>query len=48
MNPKLTEAHKDELINKLKKIKADIVGGESFESQARIYSEDPVLRQTAV
>lgn len=41
MNPKLTEAHKDELINKLKKIKADIAGGESFESQARIYSEDP-------
>lgn len=40
MYPKLTEAHKDELINKLKKIKADIVGGESFESQARIYSED--------
>ena len=41
MYPKLTEAHKDELINKLKKIKADIAGGESFESQARIYSEDP-------
>ena len=41
MYPKLTEAHKDELINKLKKIKQDIVGGESFESQARIYSEDP-------
>jgi len=40
MYPKLTEAHKEELINKLKKIKADIVGGESFESQARIYSED--------
>lgn len=40
MSPKLTEAHKDELINKLKKIKADIVAGESFESQARIYSED--------
>lgn len=40
MYPKLTEAHKDELINKLKKIKADIAGGESFESQARIYSED--------
>lgn len=40
MYPKLTEAHKDELINKLKKIKADIEGGESFESQARIYSED--------
>ena len=41
MYPKLTEAHKDELINKLKKIKADILAGESFESQARIYSEDP-------
>ncbi|MDH6252947.1 peptidyl-prolyl cis-trans isomerase SurA [Chryseobacterium sp. H1D6B] len=41
MYPKLTEAHKQELINKLKKIKADIAGGESFESQARIYSEDP-------
>jgi len=41
MFPKLTEAHKDELINKLKKIKQDIQGGETFESQARIYSEDP-------
>jgi peptidyl-prolyl cis-trans isomerase SurA len=41
MNPKLTEAHKQEIINKLKKIKQDIAGGESFESQARIYSEDP-------
>ncbi|WP_139419542.1 peptidylprolyl isomerase [Chryseobacterium mulctrae] len=40
MYPKLTEAHKEELINKLKKIKADILAGESFESQARIYSED--------
>lgn len=40
MNPQLTEAHKDEIINKLKKIKADILAGESFESQARIYSED--------
>lgn len=39
--PKLTESHKDELINRLKKIKQDIIGGESFESQARIYSEDP-------
>ncbi|MCU7613178.1 peptidylprolyl isomerase [Chryseobacterium sp. GMJ5] len=39
--PKLTEAHKDELINKLKKIKQDILAGETFESQARIYSEDP-------
>ncbi|EJL74458.1 peptidylprolyl isomerase [Chryseobacterium populi] len=41
MYPKLTEAHKNELIDKLKKIKQDIAGGESFESQARIYSEDP-------
>lgn len=40
MYPKLTEAHKEELINKLKKIKQDIQAGESFESQARIYSED--------
>jgi len=40
MYPKLTDAHKDELINRLKKIKQDIQGGETFESQARIYSED--------
>ncbi|UWX62618.1 peptidylprolyl isomerase [Chryseobacterium oranimense] len=40
MYPKLTEAHKQDLINRLKKIKADIAGGETFESQARIYSED--------
>lgn len=40
MFPKLTEAHKEELINKLKKIKKDIEGGETFESQARIFSED--------
>jgi len=38
--PKLTEAHKEDLINRLKKIKADIAAGETFESQARIYSED--------
>ncbi|WP_417430328.1 peptidylprolyl isomerase [Halpernia sp.] len=38
--PKLTEAHKQELINKLKKIKQDILNGESFENEARIYSED--------
>lgn len=38
--PKLTEAHKQELIDKLLKIKKDIEAGESFESQARIYSED--------
>nr|WP_315028868.1 peptidylprolyl isomerase [uncultured Chryseobacterium sp.] len=40
MYPKLTEAHKQDLIKRLKKIKQDIAGGESFESQARIYSED--------
>ncbi|MGX9984981.1 peptidylprolyl isomerase [Soonwooa purpurea] len=38
--PKLTEAHKQELIDKLNKIKKDILAGESFETQARIYSED--------
>lgn len=41
MYPKLTDAHKDEIIARLNKIKADILAGESFESQARIYSEDP-------
>lgn len=41
MFPKLTDAHKDELIARLNKIKAAILGGETFESQARIYSEDP-------
>lgn len=41
MYPKLTDAHKDEIIAKLNKIKQDILKGESFESQARIYSEDP-------
>ena len=41
MYPKLTNAHKDEIIARLKKIKDDIQKGESFESQARIYSEDP-------
>lgn len=41
MYPKLTEAHKDEIKSKLRKIKQDILNGESFESQARIYSEDP-------
>jgi len=38
--PKLTEAHKEDLIKRLNKIKQDIAGGETFESQARIYSED--------
>lgn len=41
MYPKLTNTHKDEIIAKLNKIKQDILNGESFESQARIYSEDP-------
>ena len=41
MYPKLTENHKQELIDKLLKIRQDILAGESFESQARIYSEDP-------
>lgn len=39
--PKLTEAHKQILIDKLKKIKQDILNGESFENEAMIYSEDP-------
>lgn len=41
MYPKLTEAHKAEIIGRLTKIRQDILNGESFESQARIYSEDP-------
>lgn len=41
MYPKLTDAHKDEIIARLQKIKKDILAGETFESQARIYSEDP-------
>lgn len=41
MYPKLTDAHKDEIIAKLNKIKQDIQAGESFENLARIYSEDP-------
>ena len=39
--PVLTESHKQDIINRLLKIKQDILAGESFESQARIYSEDP-------
>lgn len=41
MYPKLTDAHKDEIIARLNKIKQDILAGESFDSQARIYSDDP-------
>lgn len=39
--PKLTDAHKQEIIDKLKKIKQDILNGESFDNKARIYSDDP-------
>lgn len=39
--PKLTDAHKQEIIDKLKKIKQDILNGETFENKARIYSDDP-------
>ncbi|KFC20490.1 peptidylprolyl isomerase [Chryseobacterium sp. FH1] len=38
--PKISASHKKEIIDKLNKIKEDIKKGESFESQARIYSED--------
>ena len=41
MYPVLTDDHKKEIIDRLNKIKQDILNGESFESQARIYSEDP-------
>ena len=41
MYPKLTDTHKEEIIARLNKIKQDILGGETFESQARIYSDDP-------
>ncbi|MBS1573090.1 MAG: peptidylprolyl isomerase [Bacteroidetes bacterium] len=40
MYPTLTDKHKQEIIDKLKKIKQDILAGETFDSQARIYSED--------
>lgn len=38
--PKLREAHKKELIDRLNMIRQAILDGESFENQARIYSED--------
>ncbi|MEN2435952.1 peptidylprolyl isomerase [Weeksellaceae bacterium A-14] len=42
MYPKLTQAHKQEIIDRLKKIRQDILDGkETFETMARIYSEDP-------
>lgn len=42
MFPKLTDAHKQEIIDRLKKIKEDIKNGTStFDEMARIYSDDP-------
>ena len=41
--PKLKDSHKQEIIDKLKKIKKQIEGGESFEKMATIYSERPRL-----
>lgn len=41
IHPKLTEARRDEIKNRLLKIKQDILNGESFEAMARIFSEDP-------
>lgn len=38
--PKLSESHRKEIVDKLKKIKQDIKNGDSFENLARIYSED--------
>lgn len=38
--PTLTDAHKQELIDRLNKIKNDILNDGDFASQARIYSED--------
>lgn len=38
--PKLKEAHKGELIDRLKKLRQDILNGEDFATTARIYSED--------
>ncbi|WP_092737077.1 peptidylprolyl isomerase [Riemerella columbipharyngis] len=40
IHPKLTEAHKKQLIDKLLGIKKGIEAGKSFEDMARIYSED--------
>ena len=40
MYPKLNDKHRQEIIDKLKKIKQDILNGDDFETQARIHSED--------
>ncbi len=40
--PELTEAHKQELIDKLNKIRQDVLDGKAtFEEEAKLYSEDP-------
>jgi len=40
--PTLTDEHKQEIIDRLKKMKAEILSGETtFEREAMIYSEDP-------
>lgn len=41
IKPRLSEEHRKEIINKLMRIRQDILSGkETFETQARIYSED--------
>lgn len=40
IKPELTLAHKQELIDKLNKIKAEILAGADFATQAQIYSDD--------
>lgn len=40
MYPKLSETHKNEIISKLMGIRQQILSGESFETMARIHSED--------
>lgn len=39
--PKLKDAHKDEIKARINRLKEQIKNGESFESLAKIYSEDP-------
>lgn len=40
-SPKITEAEKQKVIDKLKSFKNDILGGASFYSKAVLYSQDP-------
>ena len=39
--PEITKEDKQNAIDKLKEIREKIIGGKSFESQARIHSQDP-------